>query len=1797
MAIKLINNRYKLDKVVYDSLYSSLYEVLELWDNDKRLYMKLYNSEKQKNVIDYFINNFIDLARIKHENLLLSYEFDIISTIDGKRVNVKQYYSTIEYIDAPTLDEIYEELNFEKRLDILIQVANVLDFLHYKGIIYKYLSPSHIYILGDGSIKLMDLATIYEKIINSSYDDLTRNFIAPEVLLNQEDLIDCNSDKYSFGMLMIYLLTEDFNNPLKSQFDYINDAQLDENEEDFLNGMIKSLTKKNPGLKEYKFRDVVDDINEKFNMNYKYDLIKERGVLNFQTKIVGREKEIEKILHLDDLAFKGDIDNRVILINGNTGTGKTRLLKEISYLLKLRGRDVYNTEINTEDSIDLKPMVNILRQTIKTAPTDVLDKYAMELAKILPELRPMLGMETSSSIDGDRERLRLFDRISNYLIELSMYEPIYIIIDNLENCSIELLYLIDYLINNIGKGKIILIASYNEKLIPEDSIKMDILYKWLNHKMVEGMLISNLDLSEIGEFIQYILGISYRPLKFSAVMLRESQGNPKYIEYMMKNLYATGELFFSKDGYWGIKTKQYSDIYFPSTIDEALKSQIDLIKDDYMNIMKIVSVYYDAVSKSTLQFILDMDIDELDKKLNELISMKLLDVKVSDWGYSYSINNIQLKRLIYYEMPEDERVATHKKIAEHLEKIYPEDYKPIVSEIIYHLISSNQKHRALEYIIKNARKEHLYSSSSILLWEEAYEIDSELKSEYRLEILENLGSIYIAEGENEKALEVYEELFKNAIDYGKLEYAIMANNGISDIYLKRNQIQLSAEKIEESIELSKEINSLELLIESKALYNRILIDIGKFEESKKNMEDLLELSLNNNLYKNLGDIYNILGLIEYYMGDKEKALNRYEESIEAFEKVGDFINSTKPMNNIANIYIQYGETEKAMEYYEKGLKIVENQGNSYLKLVFLNNIGSIYIELYQYDKAQTYIEEAMALAIEIEESNLELLTYINLSLIYLFIGDYEQSYNYYSILKGKSEKKTYSFEIISFLHNFFGEFYFIFGQWEAALESSKMAMKNCKDFSIWEYMASRTRIVTIEYLKDNIYDKIEIEKIRADFRKENISINRREALLRLAFIPFLEKDYEYLLDILEEDEKLAEIYPIPKLDYIRGILLYSVSDDEDSIENLIKLETNMKKYNLPQIDLILNILLGKKFSEKNRYYEGINYLLETLDKMYRLIKNIPNKDLQKGFIRKHNTDMIKKELNVMMYKALDIELDCICIDELDAQDRIEKYFDSAQMIDFIKDSDFIKITETSNYVDEDIKSIDSVETLMSKLTSNYKINLQLILKYLAKETFAQKGYILMYDEDNNRYIPLVSLNGNYDWIPNENLLSLANRYEDGVLISNSFGDNTVDFYREFLPKGTRSLICVPIGLQRPDMLYMGKDRRQNAYYSNQRNEGYIYLETEKVFNRFDKTRHKLVYSLVQIVYINIENYRLKILSTIDKLTGTSTRKHFEQEYKKIFNDAKMKGSNFAVLMMDIDDFKKVNDTYGHRKGDEVLNKIGKCLKDSIRNTDFVARYGGEEFIIILKDINEKNAKEIGEKIRKNIEKLQVSKIEEPITMSIGIAMFPKHSQFKEELIEKADQALYNAKEKGKNKTVVWNADLFNTLHRADRLAGIISGNTNQDQRNVIAILDIIDLTTSDMPKEDKIFEFLGRLIETVDAETCTLIELDKNKNIKGTYCRTRMKQEWAEKSFVNFDIVEKAINTKKGEFLIDWENVENIDLVLNTPNWQSIIVFPMEFRGEIQGIIYMTVPLKEKEFDYNCYNMVKVLGGIFSTIV
>ena len=134
------------------------------------------------------------------------------------------------------------------------------------------------------------------------------------------------------------------------------------------------------------------------------------------------------------------------------------------------------------------------------------------------------------------------------------------------------------------------------------------------------------------------------------------------------------------------------------------------------------------------------------------------------------------------------------------------------------------------------------------------------------------------------------------------------------------------------------------------------------------------------------------------------------------------------------------------------------------------------------------------------------------------------------------------------------------------------------------------------------------------------------------------------------------------------------------------------------------------------------------------------------------------------------------------------------------------------------------------------------------------------------------------------------------------------------------------------------------------------------------------------------------------------------------------GIPISLVMVDIDFFKKVNDTFGHTEGDQVLSKISSLLKTSVRKKDTVARYGGEEFILILPGTGVEESFVISERIRRLVENtlFEVGKAQLNLTLSMGISNFPSHRvKSKEELIKMADQALYDAKRGGRNKVCIF----------------------------------------------------------------------------------------------------------------------------------------------------------------------------------
>lgn len=157
----------------------------------------------------------------------------------------------------------------------------------------------------------------------------------------------------------------------------------------------------------------------------------------------------------------------------------------------------------------------------------------------------------------------------------------------------------------------------------------------------------------------------------------------------------------------------------------------------------------------------------------------------------------------------------------------------------------------------------------------------------------------------------------------------------------------------------------------------------------------------------------------------------------------------------------------------------------------------------------------------------------------------------------------------------------------------------------------------------------------------------------------------------------------------------------------------------------------------------------------------------------------------------------------------------------------------------------------------------------------------------------------------------------------------------------------------------------------------------------------------------------------DKVTNIYNIKFLDTYLNRSLIEAEESRKKLSVAFLDLDHFKSINDNYGHQTGDEVLFKVAQKIKNSIRPTDIVGRYGGDEFLIILSDCDTAEAQSIGRRIMDNINMLQHCELHDlQLSVSMGIATYPVHGNNSELLLKRADNALYAAKNSGRNKLVI-----------------------------------------------------------------------------------------------------------------------------------------------------------------------------------
>lgn len=188
-----------------------------------------------------------------------------------------------------------------------------------------------------------------------------------------------------------------------------------------------------------------------------------------------------------------------------------------------------------------------------------------------------------------------------------------------------------------------------------------------------------------------------------------------------------------------------------------------------------------------------------------------------------------------------------------------------------------------------------------------------------------------------------------------------------------------------------------------------------------------------------------------------------------------------------------------------------------------------------------------------------------------------------------------------------------------------------------------------------------------------------------------------------------------------------------------------------------------------------------------------------------------------------------------------------------------------------------------------------------------------------------------------------------------------------------------------------------------------------------QTKQQLAVTVAEHIALSLANLKLRETlqnqSIRDPLTGLFNRRYLEESLEREVNRAQRKQQTLGIIMLDVDHFKRFNDTFGHEAGDAVLRKLGQFLHTHIRVSDIACRYGGEELTLILPEASLDVTHQRAEQIREGVKHLQVQHRHQPldaITLSLGVACFPQHGLTGEAVMQAADAALYRAKKEGRD---------------------------------------------------------------------------------------------------------------------------------------------------------------------------------------
>ncbi len=1752
--MEVVNNRYRILDTEYSNRAFSCHLAKDMLFPDKASF-RLFIIKAQlmpSFAMKKFISDFQIYSGIKHPYIVEGQYVDMVFSIDRKPVERTNYYFVVEKFDYETsfLDFSYSQKNQVMILDKFIDILKIFDLMIKRGFFYDFATTEHIYIDENQNIKIKDfLLTQIENIsLSSNEEAVDLKYRAPE--LYSGEIPTTVSVVYALGMFLKNLLK----NPV-----------FERNFKNKIKPVIDKMTAYKHSERYQGIMHIIEDINFFCDKNYDFLFQDKSYYVDSKPGVVVRDSVKKSIFNgVDNLKSKSNSDILLYEIKGDRNTGKTKTLRYIRKELSLNGVNIFASFDEDRPILKTKSMLPIVSKILAEKGYDIINKYE----KVKTFLRKG---------SCEKDDYTSYSQINTFIKTAIDNEISAIIIDDLKESDIDSIEIIKYLMfDKKLKEKLIIIYS------TEDDIPLE---------NVQKFMLNNLTIDETAQLIKSILCVDYNPIDIATRVYKDTIGNIKHVKTILFELINQSILELDDTGKWIFKSDKYDDLKVSEESLENPQKYLEVLNYIQQEAIINLSLFKNPSTAEDLALMYPPDTKFIDivDNLMDLVKAKILITQFNDDGYYYEFEDRVFKKRVYDCIAESVRLEKHKQMANNTMSIKKAIKGRRLDELIYHLKKSKSHKEASVYAIKKA--EEYFKSGSIT---EAIEMDKEaieqaiLSKDSTRQIItyQKAGNRCLKEGMLTKSNEYFKHSLNIAKAISNYKLILVILNKINDVYMQLNDFSLAKLTLDEIEKNLQNHSNTKAYLDYHISMLSYLIKMGDYEEAKI-WTSSAEKLCKGRYKKHYAWILYYKGIIFHEEGySKGELLALHEKILDLFINSGDKMGIAQTYNSFGFIYSEYLlDNHNAMHYFKLMKDFAE--ANKLMPQVAISNfnLGEAVLRNLNYEDALDYFNKCIEVSISIKKKDLVFYAYVYMAYIMIEILDFSSAKIYIKKAEYLFDENIKYDRAIMLYHevkvslNMYAGHKTLVSKHLMAIESSNIKLmgfqlNTSKSLFMFENLEEVKSSKDVELILKGIFEHTK------ELSNYPYSVKR---FLDIALIAKCYYMTELIDDIYAWVMENIDIKESKRAEYIKDYMAYYLLDGElrsSKMEELsIKLNPNFDMRLLFQI----NLILSEDYISNKNYFIGASYLVENYIKIKDKILDY-NKELNLN-------NFLGSMLTNMIYRISSIEGLC-----LQGLDKIDLYNPDEQLIKKLVNNNLILkiLLKDKTFVEEAKKHLNwerdelSTDSIIENLRYSNIANIEFLLKQLMTFTWAQTGGIFIRQDKVINCISSVN-----DLRATQKLEIIFNQVDilQNKLIVSEFVENSDSIFKSLLADQAKGFMCIPIYT---DNLQIN-DRRLT------RNKiiGYVYLESKLILNSFTEESYNELSKFINLLSTFIDNYNLSLKYSIDKLTQVYNRQYFDAYIKNELESAQGQKSMFSLVIMDIDFFKSVNDTFGHAFGDLILKQFAKIVQDSIRSTDMFARYGGEEFVLILKSTSSLEAYSIANRIRENVYNNLKDGDGRPITISMGISTYPEHGVWEEELINKADIALYKAKDSGRNKVSIWESSLSNSDIFDRKKENIIASIFGENHQRANLFVNSINLIKDSDGNSEEFEKYILEVLKYFEAEKLYIVNFKENEIdflIKGTSQGIFAIKHGFEKQ-VNKNIVKTCFEEERTLYLTDWEQVSKLDELTGMPEWDSVLSTPIIHKGKKKGVLYMSSPIRLKEFSIVDSSVSQIIAPIIGGFI